>query len=328
MIRSTARKRRSSGNVSNNESVESIVPGIYRIELPLPYNLDALNVCLLRSGESFILVDAGMDTPQCFAALDHARQEIGFPWTALRELTTSHYHPDHVGMAPRLLRISGARLRIATAEAEILGQMADHRAAERWERSILLEARTPAPTIDEIERAMHAVRGSFHPLHADLTVRNGDKIPCDAGDFEVVLTPGHSPEHTCLFNRQQGLFFSGDHLLEKITPNIQWHPEGDALGEYLESLRAVAKLDVDLVLPSHGRPFRGHREWISRAIAHHEQRCAQLEAALRQAPDATPFELTQVLWTRRLSPFHLRFAIFETLAHLEHLRRRGSMSRC
>ena len=175
---------------------------------------------------------------------------------------------------------------------------------------------------------MHAVRGSFHPLHADLTVRNGDKIPCDAGDFEVVLTPGHSPEHTCLFNRQQGLFFSGDHLLEKITPNIQWHPEGDALGEYLESLRAVAKLDVDLVLPSHGRPFRGHREWISRAIAHHEQRCAQLEAALRQAPDATPFELTQVLWTRRLSPFHLRFAIFETLAHLEHLRRRGSMSRC
>ena len=150
MIRSTARKRRSSGNVSNNESVESIVPGIYRIELPLPYNLDALNVCLLRSGESFILVDAGMDTPQCFAALDHARREIGFPWTALRELTISHYHPDHVGMAPRLLRISGARLRIATAEAEILGQMADHRAAERWERSILLEARTPAPTIDEI----------------------------------------------------------------------------------------------------------------------------------------------------------------------------------
>jgi glyoxylase-like metal-dependent hydrolase (beta-lactamase superfamily II) len=303
--------------------VESIVPGVYRIELPLPYHLDPLNVYLLRSGESFTLIDAGMDTPQCFAALDHARQEIGSPWTALRELTISHYHPDHVGMAPRLLRLSGARLRIGRAEAEMLGRMADHCAAENWERSVLREAGTPAPTIDEIERAMHAVRGSFHPLRADLTARKGEKIPCEAGDFEVVLTPGHSPEHLCLFNREQGLFFSGDHLLEKITPNIQWHPERDALGEYLESLRVVAKLDIDLVLPSHGRPFRGHREWIDRAIAHHAQRCDQLEAALRQDPKATPFELTQVLWTRRLSPFHLRFAIFETLAHLEHLRRRG-----
>lgn len=307
--------------------MESIVPGVYRVELPLPYELDPLNVYLLRSGGALALVDAGMDTPQCFAALDAARQQMGFAWTALRELTLSHYHPDHVGMAPRLLRISGARVRIAAAEACALRQMADYRAAERWERDVLRDAGTPGAAIDEIERALRIVRVSFHPLDADLPALNGEKIACDAGEFEVILTPGHSPEHLCLFNREQGLFFSGDHLLEKVTPNIQWQPGRDALGEYLESLRAVAKLDIDLVLPSHGRPFRGHREWISRAAENHERRCEQLEAALRASPEATPFELTRVLWTRRLSPFHLRFAIFETLAHLEHLRRRGSRSR-
>ena len=110
-------------------------------------------------------------------------------------------------------------------------------------------------------------------------------------------------------------------MLEKISPHISWHPGLDALGDYLDSLRAVAELDVDLVLPKHGRPFHGSRAWIARAISHHQRRCEQLEEALARGP-ATPFELTRVLWPQSLPPFHLRFAIFETLAHLEHLRRK------
>jgi hypothetical protein len=84
-------------------------------------------------------------------------------------------------------------------------------------------------------------------------------------------------------------------------------------------------MDLDLVLPSHGAPFRGHREWVARTRAHHEERCMQIHAALAQGP-RTPAELVSVLWTRELSPFHYRFAVFEVLSHLEYMRRRAPAS--
>jgi glyoxylase-like metal-dependent hydrolase (beta-lactamase superfamily II) len=221
-----------------------------------------------------------------------------------------------------LVGLSGARLRISPVESEALHLLVDLDAAEQWERGILLDAGVPAAMVDQIEGSMGPIRSCFHQLPADLPAGAGATLASDAGEFEIVITPGHSPGHLCLYNRRHRVLFSGDHMLEKISPNIGWHPGIDALGDYLESLRAVAELDVDLVLPSHGRPFRDHRGWIARAIASHQRRCDQLEEALARGP-ATPFELARVLWPRDLTPFHLRFAMFETLAHLEHIRRRA-----
>jgi glyoxylase-like metal-dependent hydrolase (beta-lactamase superfamily II) len=301
----------------------SLPSGIHRIELPLPFDLGSLNVYLLRRGKGFVLIDAGMDTPECFSALQTgieaaAHDNQGVEWSRLEEIIVSHHHPDHIGLAPRLLQLSGARLRIPAVESEALHVLSDTDAAGKWERDILRDAGVPALLIEQIELSMHPLRSAFRRLPHDLPSDAGDRVETDAGDFEVVSTPGHSPGHLCLYNRKHRLLFSGDHMLEKISPNIGWHPGVDALGDYLESLRAVAQLDVDLVLPSHGEPFHGHRAWIARAIASHQRRCGQLEAALARGP-ATPFELARVLWPRELSPFHQRFAVFETLSHLEHL---------
>jgi glyoxylase-like metal-dependent hydrolase (beta-lactamase superfamily II) len=301
----------------------SLPPGIHRIELPLPFELGTLNVYLLRCGNDFVLIDTGMDTPECFAALRaglegaaHDGQSVA--WSRLQEIIVSHHHPDHIGLVPRLLRLSGARLRIPAEESQALHLLCDAGAAEQWERGILRDAGVPAPLIDQIELSMGPLRSAFHHLPPDLPANAGDRIPTDAGDFEIVSTPGHSPGHLCLYNRRHRVLFSGDHMLEKISPNIGWHPGVDALEDYLASLQVVAELDVDIVLPSHGRPFHDHRAWITRAIASHQRRCDQLEAALAKGP-ATPYELARVLWPRELSPFHQRFAVFETLAHLEHL---------
>jgi glyoxylase-like metal-dependent hydrolase (beta-lactamase superfamily II) len=301
----------------------SLPSGIHRIELPLPFDLGTLNVYLLRRGNGFALIDAGMDTPECFSALRRgveAAMHTSVEWSRMEELIVSHHHPDYIGLAPRLLGLSGARLRIPAVESEALHLLSDPAAAEQWERGILQDAGVPAPLIEQIELSMGPIRAGFHLLPHDLPAGAGECIQTDAGEFEIVSTPGHSPGHLCLYNRAHRLLFSGDHMLEKISPNIGWHPEVDALGDYLASLRAVSDLEVDLVLPSHGQPFRGSRAWIARAIASHERRCDRLEEALALGP-STPFELTRVLWPRELTPFHLRFAVFETLSHLEHLDR-------
>jgi len=91
-------------------------------------------------------------------------------------------------------------------------------------------------------------------------------------------------------------------------------------------LQVLARLEIDLILPSHGSPFSGHREWIRRTIEHHAQRCARILALLGNAPQ-TASALVNQLWDRPLEPFHYRFAVFEILAHLEYLERQKKVAR-
>ena len=85
----------------------------------------------------------------------------------------------------------------------------------------------------------------------------GEEIPTAIGPLEVLWTSGHSPGHVCLYSRERKLLFSGDQILENITPNIAWHPGRDMLGDFLESLRRLADLEVDLILPRARRAFFG-----------------------------------------------------------------------
>ena len=80
-----------------------------------------------------------------------------------------------------------------------------------------------------------------------------------------------------------------------------------------------------MVLLSHGHPFRGHREWIAATEEHHRLRCGRLLAAVTGAP-RTAYEIVGQVWGDHLSPLNERFAVAETLAHLEYLRRQGSIA--
>lgn len=178
----------------------------------------------------------------------------------------------------------------------------------------------------ETHRAFEEIGKNFQQLHPHTLLYGGETIAILDGCLEAIWTPGHSPGHLCLYERRRRLLFSGDHMLENISPNIGWQPEEDPLGAYLESLRKTAELDIDLILPSHGPPFRGHREWIANAFAHHRERCDRILELLQGAPKAA-HALVAELWIRPLSRFHYRFAIYEVLAHLEYLRRLGQVRR-
>jgi len=154
----------------------------------------------------------------------------------------------------------------------------------------------------------------------------GEKIPVADGVLEVLWTPGHTPGHVCLYDRQRRVLFSGDQILELISPNIGWHPGRDPLHEFLTSLEELEKLDIELILPSHGMPFSGHREWISKTMDHHRDRCNRILALLNGSPK-TAATIVDGLWDRTLTPFHYRFAVFEVLAHLEYLERQEKVIR-
>lgn len=294
-----------------------VLPGVYSFSLPLPFALGAINVWFVQLQEGWMLVDCGMNTAASFQALDAARQALGIEWTDLRILLLTHFHPDHMGLAPRVLSLSGGELWMHGAEADLLAWICNDEVFPPWQRKTLADAGVPPGMIGSIVRAMDTVQSNFVPLAPHRRLSGGEGIESLAGPIELIATPGHSPGHICLHFPQQRALISGDHIIEAVTPNIGYTPDRDALGDFLQSLDRIAALDLDLVIPSHGAPFRGHREWVTRTREHHAERCDEIAAAL----PATPAELVSRLWPRELTAFHYRFALYEVLAHLVHMGR-------
>ena len=91
--------------------------------------------------------------------------------------------------------------------------------------------------------------------------------------FHCVETPGHTPGHLCLYEPRTKIFFSGDHILEDITPNIStWPDSEDSLQQYLNSLDKIDRFAISWVFPGHRRTFAHYHKRIAELKRHHEAR--------------------------------------------------------
>ncbi len=295
---------------------------VHRIELPLPFELEAINLYLVRLESGWLLIDCGMDTPQSFAALQAGLDQIGVAWPDIRLILLTHMHPDHIGLTHRVKELSGASVMMHEAEAEHLDSLEDESRRLPYLHAAYALGGVPTDLQDRMDQHFAFLRKSLHDVTPDRLLRGDEQLPSAIGPLTVIPTPGHSPGHVCLYAAERKMLFSGDHILNSITPNISWHPGTDALGDYMESLEKVGRLDVDEIFPAHGDPFSGLREWISDTMAHHATRCEKIVEAIDGGAE-TVHAMVRKLWKRELEPVHHHFAVFEILAHLEHMQRRG-----
>jgi glyoxylase-like metal-dependent hydrolase (beta-lactamase superfamily II) len=117
------------------------------------------------------------------------------------------------------------------------------------------------------------------------------------------------------------VLISGDMVLPRISTNVSVfavEPEANPVQQYLDSLAKYNDLPGDtLVLPSHGKPFRGLHTRIAQLRDHHAARLAEVIDACatpRSAADIVP-----IMFPRALDTHQLTFALGEALAHLHKL---------
>jgi glyoxylase-like metal-dependent hydrolase (beta-lactamase superfamily II) len=139
-------------------------------------------------------------------------------------------------------------------------------------------------------------------------------------------TPGHAPSHVSLFQPEQRLLISGDHLLGRVSLYFDYGWTPDPVAEFLAGLDTVAKLGARLCLPGHGRPFAdvtAHIEANRREVA---ERVAGTLAALGDS-ESTAYDLVPRVFGENLDRMMMSWALTIMLCFLTHLERLGRVER-
>lgn len=145
-------------------------------------------------------------------------------------------------------------------------------------------------------------------------VRAGDR------NMQVVLTPGHSPDHACLWDPSDRIFFAGDLLISSGTVMID-ASSGGGLRGYLASLMRVRELQPAIIYPGHGPVIQHAIALIDQYVAHRMERERQILSALERGP-ATVGALVRLIYP--LLDAAVGPAAEETLlAHLRKLEEEG-----
>ncbi|MCL2121608.1 MAG: MBL fold metallo-hydrolase [Clostridiales bacterium] len=307
---------------------QQVAKNIYRIPVTLPNNpLKLLNSYLIKDRERSLLIDTGFRMEECKADLLAGLEELDEDPSEL-DIFVTHLHADHTGLAMEIIGEGRSVLMSAVDREWMTGEDS---ALARWYRNVTtyimagmrLEDIGTLPTLSPEVRAAPLITGEYVP------VENGHVFHIGGHTLRCVMTPGHSPGHMCLWDEENGLMLTGDHVLFDITPNITvWGTMEDSLGNYLASLEMIRQYPVKTALPGH-REAGDFASRIDELCAHHEIRLAEITGILQALPGATGHEVAQRMkWRIRAAsweefPFSQKiFAIGECMAHLDYLHRR------
>jgi glyoxylase-like metal-dependent hydrolase (beta-lactamase superfamily II) len=308
-----------------------VAPGIRWIRMPLPFQLNHINLWLLDDGDGVTLVDTGIGLPPTRELWEKlfAGELAGTP--IVRVLVT-HFHPDHMGNADWLARRFGVELWCPQAEwltAQLAWQGMGGNDSEKRLNYYRCHG-VPEPQADAFRGRGNHYRQLVPSVAQEFrAVREGDLVTIGGRRWHALTVMGHAPEHACLYCPEAKVLISGDQVLPKITTNVSvWpdQPNGNPLKLYLDSFGRFRPLPEDtLVLPSHGLPFVGLHRRLDYLQHHHDERLGETIDAL--AEPRTAYELVPVLFRRQLDAHQLGFAIGETVAHLHYLEALGQTAR-
>jgi glyoxylase-like metal-dependent hydrolase (beta-lactamase superfamily II) len=252
------------------------------------------------------------------------------------QLIVTHHHSDHMGLAAKVVAVSGAELMAHEYAVPFLE--APHETRVHFDNYFqrICEAgavpremqRIIAGVSDYIEQYVNA---SISP---DRVLCEGDMVRAGDQEWQVLHTPGHAGDLICLYDSQTGILLASDHLLANISSNPliepppgkeSLQPRPKRLHEYLYHLQRIADLQPRIAYAGHGDPVHDVPHLVAERIAFHQRRAEKILAYFDDGP-AHLWDITERMYGH-LKPQQIFLAISEVLGHIDLLEMDGRLQR-
>jgi len=254
-------------------------------------------------------------------------------------VVVTHMHPDHIGLAHWLCERWSTpehecRLWISATDyhtARLASQSTVAFGGEGAARFFASHGLTDPESLEKIRG-----RANYFPTLVPAVpprfrrMQDGDLLAIGGRSWRCISGYGHAPEHISLYCEEVDVLISGDMMLPRISTNVsvyEMEPEANALERFLTSIDKFRPLPDDtLVLPSHGKPFRGLHPRIRQLHEHHRERLDEVMEASREKA-VSAWDILPILFKRPLDLHQTTFAMGESVAHLHALWHAGKLRR-
>lgn len=314
-----------------------VAPGVKWIRMALPFALNHISLWLVRDvqagREGWTAVDCCISSETSRAQWEEIFNNALEGLPILRVLVT-HMHPDHIGLADWLCQRWNAPLWISATDYHVANTLlrtdvgargaaaADFYASHGLQDQVVLDGIRQRG--DHYQNLVPSLPRHFHRL------MDGMPIQIGAQTWRCIVGYGHAPEHMALYCEQTGVLISGDMVLPRISTNVsvfEMEPTSNSLALFLASLERYRPLPADtLVLPSHGKPFKGLHTRLDQLQSHHKERLKEVSAACKLTACSSA-DIVPVMFPRILDAHQLPFALGEALSHLHYLWIGGELER-
>ena len=295
-----------------------------RIELPSVFEIGAVNTWLIREPE-VVLIDCGEKTPQAWQALQDGLALYDINIQDVQKVLITHGHLDHIGLANKITQHSDAEI-----------WMAEPIVPWALELKKSLDARTQALEVAIEELHLDGKKINFasskfgykrlSPYWDEIeenrirTFAYGEWLQLGGLDWEVIHTPGHCINQTCLYQPETREFFSADMLLKMIPiPIIDVHIEAPfqrtkSLLMQVQSYQKLAQLDIGKAYPGHFEALENVEELIQNQLARIEAKKEQCYTLIRNGMDDFMAIWDSIYPKRKIPPtFLMVFGLIDIL---------------
>jgi glyoxylase-like metal-dependent hydrolase (beta-lactamase superfamily II) len=310
--------------------MKEVLENVYQLILPLAGSpLRESHVYLVKGRERSLLIDTAFNNDECEAALAGQLQELGVDLPQV-DIFVTHLHVDHCGLISRIKRPENTVYASPADGAYIDGfQQPRH-----WQWLTLVNEWSGVPPEHALKPEDHVAYKNRPSAAVPMTeLRPGARISYGDYALEVIDLAGHTPGQIGLWHRESRTLFCGDHILERISPNISaWDLENDYVTIFCDNLRKVRSMPVSHLFATHGPQVEDVNGRIDDLVSHHQKRLASIEGRVAgSSVPVTAFEAAQdVEWSTgknffELPPQQKWFACSETMAHLQTLLFQGKL---
>ncbi|GAA3704470.1 MBL fold metallo-hydrolase [Arthrobacter ginkgonis] len=305
--------------------VERVSPGVHSVPVVFPGNPMRYTLSyVLLSGDECVVVDPGFDSDEGHAQLLAALARLDVGPSEISGIVATHFHTDHLGMAARLARGSGAWIALGEHERRHISAFDDAAAETRRDQERMRTWGVPEHRVAEAAMDPGRLNELRRLADADCRLADGEILTAAGHILRVMATPGHTPGHVCLWDDAGELVLAGDHVLPRISPNVSLEIRGDTdpLRHNIASLRRIAENDHYEVCPAHEYRFRGAAARARELEGHIAERSREVLAVLDAGAPTVHEVARQLTWSRgwdSLGRLQFRLALSETAAHVQYL---------